>query len=90
MQALLGAYRWGWRDLRGELAGLAAAWLPCDPDDLIGPGTAIDETAQLKHGDATACVAQAPSGRLPVASPRRPLARGGNLNPRATETGNSL
>ena len=29
-----------------------------DPDgDLIGPGIAIDETAQLKHGDATACVA---------------------------------
>ena len=57
MQALLGSYRWDWERLRGELAGLAAAWLPCDPGDLIGPGIAIDETAQLKHGEATACVA---------------------------------
>ena len=24
-----------------------------DPGDLIGPGIAVDETAQLKHGDAT-------------------------------------
>ena len=57
MQALLRTYRWDWADLRGELPGLAAAWLPCDPGDLIGPGIAIDETAQLKHGDASACVA---------------------------------
>ena len=49
MQALLGSYRWDWGRLRGELAGLATAWLPCDPGDLIGPGVAIDETAQLKH-----------------------------------------
>ena len=62
MQALLGAYRWDWKDLRGELPGLAAAWLPCDPGDLIGPGIAIDETAQLKHGDATACVAPQHAG----------------------------
>jgi hypothetical protein len=39
MQALLGSYRWDWRELRGELPALAAAWLPCDPGDLIGPGT---------------------------------------------------
>ncbi len=56
MQALLGSYRWDWQELRGELPALAAAWLPCDPGDLIGPGIAIDGTAQLKHGDATACV----------------------------------
>ena len=62
MQALLGSYRWDWGRLRGELAGLAAAWLPCDPGDLIGPGIAIDETAQLKHGDATACVAPQHAG----------------------------
>jgi SRSO17 transposase len=62
MQALLGSYRWGWQDLRGGLPALAAAWLPCDPDDLIGPGIAIDETAQLKHGDATACVAPQHAG----------------------------
>ena len=62
MQALLGSYRWDWEDLRGELPALAAAWLPCDPDDLIGPGIAIDETAQLKNGDATACVAPQHAG----------------------------
>ena len=50
MQALLRTYRWDWKDLRGELPGLAAAWLPCDPGDLIGPGIAVDETAQHKHG----------------------------------------
>ena len=52
MRALLGSYRWDWKDLRAELPALAVAWIP-DPDgDLIGPGIAIDETAQLKHGDA--------------------------------------
>ena len=35
----------------------AARFVPADAgDDLIGPGIAIDETAQLKHGGA-ACVA---------------------------------
>ena len=62
MQALLGSYRWGWRELRAELPGLARAWLPCDPGDLIGPGLAFDETAQLKDGDATACVAPQHAG----------------------------
>ena len=36
MQALLGSYRWDWKDLRAELPALARAWLPCDPGDLIG------------------------------------------------------
>jgi len=62
MQALLRTYRRDWKDMRGELAGLAAAWLPCDPGDLIGPGIAIDETAQLKHGDAVSCVAPQHAG----------------------------
>ena len=62
MQALLRSYRWDWAELRGELSALAAAWLPCDPGDPIGPGLAIDETAQLKHGDATACVAPQHAG----------------------------
>ena len=62
MQALLGACRWDWKDLRGELPALATAWLPCDSDDLIGPGIAVDETAQLKHGDATACAAPRHAG----------------------------
>ena len=62
MQALLGSCRWDWTDLRAELPGLAQAWLPCDEGDLIGPGLAIDETAQLKDGDATACVAPQHAG----------------------------
>jgi SRSO17 transposase len=62
MQALLGSYRWDWKDLRAQLPGLAAAWIPDADGDLIGPGIAIDETAQLKHGDATACVAPQHAG----------------------------
>jgi SRSO17 transposase len=62
LQALLGCYRWDWTELRAELPGLAWAWLPCDPGDLIGPGIAVDETAQLKDGDATACVAPQHAG----------------------------
>ena len=62
MQALLGSYRWGWRELRAELPALAREWLPCDPGDLIGPGLAFDETAQLKDGDATACAAPQHAG----------------------------
>lgn len=62
MQALLGSYRWGWGDLRARLAALAAAWIPDPASDLIGPGIAIDETAHLKHGDETACVAPQHAG----------------------------
>ena len=62
MQALLGSYQWDWKDLRARLPALAAAWIP-DPDgDLVGPGIAIDETAQLKQGDATACVSPQHAG----------------------------
>ena len=62
IQGLLGAYRWDWTRLRDQLPGLAAAWVPDSPQDLIGPGIAIDETAQLKKGDATACVAPQHAG----------------------------
>lgn len=62
MQALLSSYRWDWTGLRAELPGLAVAWVPDVDGDLIGPGIAIDETAQLKHGDATACVAPQHAG----------------------------
>ena len=56
--ALAGSYVWDWGDLRAELAGPAGAWLPDREGDLIGPGIAIDETADLKDGDATAYVAR--------------------------------
>ncbi len=62
MQALLRSYVWDWKDLRERLPGLAAAWLPDAGGDLIGPGIAIDETAHLKNGDATACVAPQHAG----------------------------
>ena len=62
MQGLLGSYRWDWARLRDRLPGLAAAWIPDSPQDRIGPGIAIDETAQLKKGDATACVAPQHAG----------------------------
>src|SRR5260370_574332 len=63
MQGLLRPYRWDWKDLRAELPGLAAAWLPDREEDLIGPGIAIDETAHIKAGDATACAAPQHAGR---------------------------
>jgi len=50
MQALLGSCRWDWKELRAELPGLARAWLPCDPGELIGPGIAIDETPSSRTG----------------------------------------
>src|SRR5215467_14807940 len=63
MQALLGSYRWDWKGLRAELPAMAVAWLGGDDgNDLIGPGIAIDETAHLKAGDATACVSPQHAG----------------------------
>ena len=62
MQALPGSYRWDWRALRAQLPRLAAAWIPDLDGDLIGPGIAFDETAQLKDGDATACAAPQHAG----------------------------
>jgi len=62
MQALVSTYVWDWEALRAELPALAAAWLPDGANDLIGPGIAIDETAHLKNGDATACVAPQHAG----------------------------
>lgn len=54
MQALFRRRRWAWRELRAELADLRAGCLPDDPDDLIGPGLAVDETADLWKGSSAA------------------------------------
>jgi SRSO17 transposase len=62
MQALLSRWRWSWEKAREELPGLAAACLPEGPDDPTGPGLAIDETADLRKGNATACVAPQHAG----------------------------
>ena len=50
------------RNCGTRLRALAAQCLPDDPDDLIGPGIAIDETAHLKKGRATACVSPQHAG----------------------------
>ena len=62
MQGLLRSYRWEWTELRARLPALAAAWIPDTEGDLIGPGVAIDETAQLRRGEETACVAPQHAG----------------------------
>jgi SRSO17 transposase len=62
MQALLRRYKWPWEKLRGALPALAAQYLPDDPDDLIGPGIALDETVHLKKGKATACASPQHAG----------------------------
>ena len=49
-----------WKELRAQLPALVGG-SPAE-EDLIGPGIAIDETAQLKGGDTTACVAPQHAG----------------------------
>ena len=44
------------------LPALAMAWIPDAEGAPDRPGIAIDETAQLKHGDGTACVAPQHAG----------------------------
>ena len=62
MQGLLGSYRWDWTELRARCPRWPWRGSRTPSGDLIGPGIAIDETAQLKHGDATACVAPQHAG----------------------------
>jgi SRSO17 transposase len=62
MQALLGRCAWSWQEVRELLPGLAQQVLPDDPDDLIGPGLAFDETADLRKGKLTACAAPQHAG----------------------------
>ena len=56
MQALLSRHKWSWEELRDLLPGLAQDVLRDDPADLIGPGLAFDETADLRKERSTACV----------------------------------
>jgi SRSO17 transposase len=62
MQALLSRHKWRWEELRDLLPGLAQGVLRDDPDDLIGPGLAFDETADLRKGKSTACVSPQHAG----------------------------
>ncbi|HEY1004922.1 MAG TPA: transposase [Streptosporangiaceae bacterium] len=92
MQALLSRCAWSWEELRGLLPGLAQQVLPDNPDDLIGPGLAFDETADLRKGQSTACVAPQHAGspgRWRTASPgcSRPWSpRSGRPGPTSTCT----
>jgi SRSO17 transposase len=62
MQALLNQYVWDFTAVRAALGPLAARWLTCPDDDLVGPGIAVDETAVLKKGDHTFAVAPQHAG----------------------------
>ena len=77
MQGLLGRSRWRWEDLRDLLPGLAQDVLGGDPGDGIGPGLAIDETADLRKGNvdrlrgAAACRGDREGGELRECAMRR-------------------
>jgi SRSO17 transposase len=62
MQGLLGRYMWDFTAMRDRLAPLAAGYLTCPDDDLVGPGLAVDETAALKKGADTFAVAPQHAG----------------------------
>jgi SRSO17 transposase len=62
MPALLSRHKWPWEELRDLLPGLAQDVLRDDPGDLIGPGLAFDETADLRKGRSTACVSPQHAG----------------------------
>src|SRR5260370_7886734 len=62
MQSLLRSYKWPWEKVRAALPALAAACLAEDQGDLMGPGVASDETADLKKGNSTACVSPQHAG----------------------------
>src|SRR5258707_13905152 len=52
----------GWEAVRAALPQLAQEVLRDDPGDEIGPGLAFDETADLRKGHSTACVAPQHAG----------------------------
>ncbi len=74
LQALLSRYKWSWEQLRDLLPGLAQDVLPDDPDDLIVPGLAFDETADLTlwgTGREAGCAAVPTSGGVVLLHRRR-------------------
>jgi hypothetical protein len=56
IQSLLSRRKWRWEPVREALPRLARQVPRDDPDDEIGPGLALDETAHLRKGSrARAC-----------------------------------
>jgi hypothetical protein len=62
IQALLSRRKWRWEAVRAALPQFAQEVLRDDPGDEIGPGLAFDETADLRKGRFTACVAPQHAG----------------------------
>ena len=62
IQSLLSRRKWRWEPVREALPRLARQVLRDDPDDLIGPGLALDETAHLRKGKSAACVSPQHAG----------------------------
>ncbi len=62
IQGLLSRRKWRWEAVRAVLPCLAQDVLRDDPGDEIGPGLAFDETADLRKGHSTACVAPQHAG----------------------------
>jgi len=62
IQGLLSRRKWRWEAVRAALPRLAQEVLRDDPGDEIGPGLAFDETADLRKGHSTACVAPQHAG----------------------------
>ena len=68
MQALLGSYRWDWKDLRAQLPGLAAVWIPDADGDLIAR---VSSMCTCRTAGRGTCRAGAPPGS-PVTFSSRP------------------
>jgi hypothetical protein len=62
IQSLLSRRKWRWEPVRAALPQLARQVLRDDPDDEIGPGLALDETAHLRKGKSAACVSPQHAG----------------------------
>jgi hypothetical protein len=62
IQSLLSRRKWRWEPVRVALPRLAERVLRDDPDDEIGPGLALDETAHLRKGKSAACVSPQHAG----------------------------
>ncbi|MCA1708372.1 MAG: transposase, partial [Actinobacteria bacterium] len=52
-QSLIAENTWDHGELWNRIATCAPRLLPCPADDPLGPGIAVDETAQLKRGHHT-------------------------------------
>lgn len=52
-QSLIAENTWDHDELWNRIATCAPRWLPCPAEDPLGPGIAVDETAQLKRGHHT-------------------------------------